>query len=312
LVVLGYVFAVLAAVASGSGSILESLGVRRASAYGGTSMDLVNLRRQPVYFLGVAVDMLGFLLAAVALRQLPLFLVQSLLAFSVGVTATISAFMGIRLAPVGWAALGIGAVGLILLGVSADPSPARPLPPQWRWSLLATALPVAAIAFHAQRRGGRRAAPLLAFGAGLGFCFVGVSARTLQPPDSAWQLILEPSVWAILANGLAAAVLFAMALQKTGATANTAIMFTTNTVLSSLIGVIYLDDRVRPGFAGAALVGFICAIAGAVGTAHYASIASHKNDAPTPHQTGLSSFRLWRTFGGGVAGRRSGRVGGLS
>jgi uncharacterized membrane protein YedE/YeeE len=61
-------------------------------------MDLVNLRRQPVYFLGIAVDMLGFLLAAAALRQLPLFLVQSLLAFSVGVTATISVFVGTRLA----------------------------------------------------------------------------------------------------------------------------------------------------------------------------------------------------------------------
>jgi drug/metabolite transporter (DMT)-like permease len=247
-------------------------------------MDLVNLRRQPIYFLGVAVDMLGFFLAALALRQLPLFLVQSLLAFSVGVTATISAFLGTRLAAAGWVALGLGAAGLVLLGVSADPGPAQPLPPQWRWLLLALAVPIAAIAFYAQRRGGRPAAALLAFGAGLGFCLVGVSARTLEPPDSTWQLILEPSVWAILANGLVAAVLFAMALQKTGATANTAILFTTNTVLSSLIGVLYLDDRVRPGFTVAAFVGFICAIAGAVGTAHYASIATRKSDATTHSQ----------------------------
>lgn len=284
--ILGYGFAVLAALASGSGSILESLGVRRASAYGGTSMDLVNLRRQPIYFLGIAVDIVGFLFAAVALRQLPLFLVQSLLAFSVGVTATISAFMGTRLAAAGWLALGVGAAGLILLGVSADPSPARPLPPQWRWVLLALAVPVAAMAFRTQRRGGRRAAALLAFGAGLGFCLVGVSARTLESPDSAWRLVLEPSAWAIPVNGLVAAVLFAMALQKTGATANTAILFTTNTVLSSLVGVIYLDDRVRPGFTVAAIVGFVCAIAGAVGTAHYASIASHKADAATYRQEG--------------------------
>lgn len=241
-------------------------------------MDLVNLRRQPVYFLGIAVDMLGFLLAAAALRQLPLFLVQSLLAFSVGVTATISAFMGTRLAAAGWLALGIGAAGLILLGVSADPGPARPLSPEWRWFLLAMVVPVAAIAFYAQHRRGRWAAPLLAFGAGLGFCVVGVSARTLELPDAAWRLILEPSVWAILLNGLTAAVLFAMALQKSGATANTAILFTTNTVLSSLVGVVYLDDRVRTGFTIVAIVGFGCAIAGAVGTAHYASIARHKSD----------------------------------
>ena len=48
-VVLGYVFAVLEALGSGSGSILESTGIRRAGAYGGTSLDLVNLRRQFVY-----------------------------------------------------------------------------------------------------------------------------------------------------------------------------------------------------------------------------------------------------------------------
>ncbi|ONI90583.1 hypothetical protein ALI144C_02565 [Actinosynnema sp. ALI-1.44] len=87
---LGYVFAVLAALASGSGSILQSLGVRRAGLYGGTSLGLVALRRQPIYFLGLGTDLVRFLFAAAALRRLPLFLVQSLLAFSIGVTATIA------------------------------------------------------------------------------------------------------------------------------------------------------------------------------------------------------------------------------
>jgi drug/metabolite transporter (DMT)-like permease len=281
-VILGYVFAVLAALASGSGSILESIGVRRAQAFGGTSMDLVNLRHQPIYFLGIGVDLLGFLAAALALRQLPLFLVQSLLAFSVAVTATISAFLGMRLASAGWVAVGVGAVGLALLGVSAEPGPAQPLPPQWRWVLLAMALPVAAIAGYAQRRKDRWAAPLLSFGAGLGFCVVGVSARTLTLPEPAWRVVLEPSLWAIPVNGFVAAVLFAMALQKTGATANTAILFTTSTALSSLIGVLYLDDRVREGFLAAALVGFACAVAGAVGTAHYASVAQHRTEVAEP------------------------------
>ena len=46
-------------------------------------------------------------------------------------------------------------------------------------------------------------------------------------------------------NGLAAAALFAMALQKGGPTGVTAIMFTTNTTLSSFVGLVYLDDHVR-------------------------------------------------------------------
>jgi hypothetical protein len=58
-------------------------------------------------------------------------------------------------------------------------------------------------------------------------------------------------------------------------------MFTTNTALSSLIGLAYLDDRVRAGFAAVAAVGFGCAIVGAVGVAHYASLARQK-ETPSP------------------------------
>ncbi|TWP53629.1 hypothetical protein FKR81_02355 [Lentzea tibetensis] len=278
--ILGYVFAVLATLASGSGSILESMGVRRAGVYGGTSVDLMALRRQWIYFLGLGVDVLGFVFAAAALHRLPLFLVQSLLAFSIGVTATISVFMGTRLAAAGWGALGVGAAGLVLLGVSADPSPARTLPPEWRWILVGIVVPVAAIAVYSRRRNHVRAAPLLAFGSGLGYCVVGISARTLTLPDAAWRLVLEPSVWAIILNGLAAAVLFAMALQNGGPTTVTAIMFTTNTALSSLVGLTYLDDRVRAGYAVPAAAGFVLAIAGAIGVAHYAATVRQKVGVP--------------------------------
>jgi hypothetical protein len=257
---LGYVFAVLAALASGSGSILESSGVRRAGAYGGTSLDLVELRRQWIYFLGLGVDVLGFVFAAAALHRLPLFLVQSILAFSVGVTATISAFLGTRLGTMGWGALGVGATGLVLLGLSADPSPARAVATGWRLVLLGMAVVVVALGLSAKHRNRPWTAAVMAFGAGVGFGVVGVSARTLDLAGPLWTIVLEPSAWAIILNGLAAAVVFAMALQQGAATAATAVMFTTNTALSSLIGLVYLGDRVRPGFAAAVGVGMVLAI----------------------------------------------------
>ncbi|GAB3157692.1 hypothetical protein GCM10027258_67090 [Amycolatopsis stemonae] len=269
--ILGYVLAVLAAVASGSGSILESAGVRRAGAYGGSPQDLVALRRQPLYFLGVGVDLLGFVFAAAALHRLPLFLVQSVLAFSVGVTATISAILGVRLAGAGWAALGVGATGLVLLGLSADPGPAQPLPTGWKLLLVGVAVVIAAVAFAVQRRTSRWSPIVLGFCAGLGFSAVGVSARTLDASGPVWRLVLEPAIWAMIANGLVAAIAFAMALQRGRATAVTAIMFTTNTAVSSLIGVVVLDDHVRAGFTAAAVAGFVLAVTGAIATAHYAA-----------------------------------------
>lgn len=269
--ILGYLFAVLATVASGSGSVLESAAVRRAGAFRGRALALAGLGRQPLYFLGLGVDLLGFVLAAFALHHLPLFLVQALLAFSIGVTATISAMLGTRLAPAGWAMLGVGAIGLGMLGVSAAPSPATALPAIGGFVLLATPVLVAAIGWYARHRNSPWTPHLLAFGAGLGFCMVGVAARTLVPPGAAWQLVLEPSVWALVLNGAAAAALFALSLQHSAATTVTAIMFTTNTALSSLIGVLVLDDHVRSGFTTIAVIGFTAAITGAIAIAHNAT-----------------------------------------
>ncbi|TDP95088.1 hypothetical protein [Labedaea rhizosphaerae] len=278
--ILGLLLAVVATVCSGSGSVLESLGVRRAGAYGGRSADLTRVFRQPLYFLGLGIDLVGFGLAAVALQRLPLFLVQALLAFSVGITAILSAILGARLAGRGWSALVLGAVGLAMLGVSADIGPGKALPVGWRFLLLLMPIPIAGIAYFARRKGGRWTAQLLAFGAGLGFCVVGVAARTLVVPDPFWKIAFDPAVWALATNGAAAAVLFAMSLQRSGATAVTAIMFTTSTALSSLIGVAYLDDRVRSGFAVIAVIGFCCAVIGSVTTSHYAA-KQHLPEAST-------------------------------
>ncbi|MFD4636346.1 hypothetical protein ACFWN2_03460 [Lentzea sp. NPDC058436] len=282
---LGYVFAVLATLASGSGSILESLGVRRAGAYGGRSLDLIALRRQWLYFLGLGVNLLGFGFASAALHRLPLFLVQSMLAFSVGVTATISVFMGARVRASTWGALAVGATGLVLLGVSAEPGPAQALSSHWRWILVAAPVPVLALALYARRRQHVWAKAALAFGSGVSYSVVGISARTLHLPDTAWRLVLEPAAWSIALNGLTAAVLFAMALQKGGPTGVTAIMFTTNTTLSSFVGLVYLDDQVRAGYVTAATIGFVLAIAGALAVARYSADTRQEDRTATAART---------------------------
>lgn len=194
-------------------------------------------------------------------------------------TATIAALMGTRLAPAGWIALGTGAAGLILLAVSTDPSPARTLPPGWNWVLLGMAAPVATIACFAKRHRRTRAAPMLASGAGLGYSVVGISARTLNVPDPAWRLVLAPASWAIVLNGLTAAVLFALALQKGAPTTVTAIVFTTNTTLSSPISLAYLGDQARAVMAAPAAAGFVLAITGAVGVARYSALAGRRSSA---------------------------------
>ncbi|AZI58664.1 hypothetical protein EH165_11490 [Nakamurella antarctica] len=272
---IGFGLAVLAAVLSGSGSVLQSIGVRRAGSAGGSAVALADLRKQPFYFAGLLSDILGFLCAATALHRLPLFFVQSVVASSVGVTALISVILGTRIGRAGWTALAIAGAGLVALAASAEPGPSTPLPRTWHWILLLGVVPIAGIGYLGYRVHRRYSAPVLALAAGLSYAAVAISARSFHAPDEFWQILGEPAAWAILVNGLSAAILFALALQKGTATTVAAVVFSTQTVFPSAVGLLVLGDSVRSGFAVVAAIGFFCAVGGAVSLAHFAAQKKH-------------------------------------
>jgi uncharacterized membrane protein len=113
-------------------------------------------------------------------------------------------------------------------------------------------------------------AVLLAFVAGLAFTVVAVSARSLDPPDPVWRIVLDPAIWAIVVNGILGTVLFALALQRGRVTVVAAVTFTTNTVLPATIGIVFLGDQVRSGYALVATAGFLIAVSGAIALAQFA------------------------------------------
>ncbi len=281
----GLTFAVLAAVFSGTGSILQSLGVKRAGTADGAAEGVADLRKQPLYFAGLACDILGFVCSATALSRLPLFFVQSVVAASVGVTALISVLMGKRLGRAAWFALGTAGAGLVMLAVSAAPGPSTPLPAIWHWPMLLAVIPVSGVAFAGYQVERRWSAPILALAAGLCFAAVAVSARTLHLPDPVWRIILEPAAWAIAVNGGAAAVLFVLALQRGTVTTVTGVVFTTQTVVPSTIGFLVLGDQVRPGLALLALIGFLLAVGGAVALARFSAEHWSRPDLPEAGRT---------------------------
>ena len=268
--VLGLTYAILAALGSGIGSAVEAFGVRRAAAGGKLAGDLGPLLREPVYFIGLTVDLLGFAFTVLALQILPLFLVQAVVASSVAVTALIVAATGRPLGRPGWIALCASLTGLVLLGLSSQAHDVPPLASGWHWLLLGLALPMAGCGALAMRVKGSWSAVLLAFTAGLTFTCVAVSARSLDLPEPAWRIVTEPSMWAIVVNGLLGTVLFALALQRGRVTVVAAVTFTTNTVLPALIGIFLLGDQVRSGYALVAIAGFLVSVGGAIALAQFA------------------------------------------
>ena len=197
-------------------------------------------------------------------------MVQAVVASSVGVTALIVAASGKPLGRPAWIALGASLTGLVLLGISSQANDVPALSVGWHWFLLGCAVPLAGLGALAMRVKGGRSAVLLAFVAGLAFTVVAVAARSLDPPDPVWMIILEPSIWAIVVNGILGTVLFALALQRGKVTVVAAVTFTTNTVLPAIIGIVLLGDQVRSGYALVATAGFLISVSGAIALAQFA------------------------------------------
>lgn len=129
---LSWTAAVVACLGYGVVSVLQSVAARRtatAVALGG----LAAVVGQLPYVAGLAADGVAYVANVVALRQLPLFLVQAVVTASVGVTAVVARFRGERLRRSDWLALGVLGLGLVLLGLTAAPERAVPVARGLQW-----------------------------------------------------------------------------------------------------------------------------------------------------------------------------------
>ncbi len=265
---LGLAGVLCCALAYGVGTVLQAAGSRRAPA--GDSVDaraLTRLVRSAPFVAGMALDGVGFATSVLALRSLPLFLVQSGIASSVGVTALVgSRWLGTALSRAQVRALWALGLGLALLAAAAQPEAGTALPVLGQWAVLVAAAPVAAL-FLVPRHRPQLAVAALAAGAGLGFGGVGISARALTVDGPWWHLPTQPLLWALAVHGVLATYCYAAALQRGSATVVSAVTFAVETVVPAGIGLAFLGDAARPGFAAVAAVGFALTVGAAVALA---------------------------------------------
>lgn len=267
--VVSWVAAIVCCLGYGVGSVLQSVGAKRAAAVSGISGVAAIVAQLP-YLLGLGADGVAFVANIVAARDLPLFLVQSIMAASVGVTAVIAALRGARFRGRDWAALGTLGTGLVLLAVSASADSPVAAAPAVEWLILASCALPAVVGLIGLRLSGPRSWIVLAIASGLGFSVVGVASRGLGAVPVSAGLLIHPLLWSLLAGGLLAMVFFAVALQRGPVTAVTAVAFMIEVVLPSIVGLALFGDRVSPGLGPVAAVGFVLAIAGTTALARFA------------------------------------------
>jgi drug/metabolite transporter (DMT)-like permease len=260
--VVSWIAAVVACLAYGVSSILQSVGAQRVAAAAGITGIALIVRQLP-YLIGCGLDLIGFGANVLALQQLPLFLVQSIVAASVGVTAVIAHFRGAKLSGRDWAALAVLGLGLVLLSVTAVPGAAARISLVADAVILGCAVIPLVVGLIGTRLGGRLSPVVLSVAAGLGFTGVAVAARGIAG-DGLGDLLLNPLLYAIVVHGIIGVTFFTLALQRGSVTIVTAITFVIEVVAPSLIGSALFGDAVEPQYRVVAGLSFFLAIAGTV------------------------------------------------
>jgi len=270
--ILGVAAALVAATCYGFGSILQAMAAADSTVT--ARLDAVLLARllaQWRYVSGLSLDLVGFLAAVVALRTLPLFVVQAAVASSIGVTAIAARqLLHARFDVREQRALVGLVVGLALLGIAGRPEHATRLAEPGPLLLLGSAAVLAALVVTFTRSTSERAGVLLAAGAGVAFGVVGIASRALSVPSPAVHVLGDPLLWAILAHGGLATVLYAAALQRGRVTTVAAITFSVETVAPAAFGIAFLGDHARAGLAPVAVVGFALTVGASILLARFA------------------------------------------
>lgn len=255
----------------GVASVLQAVGASRASGPA--------VIRHPAYLAGLACDGVAWVASLVALRQLPLFVVQSLLAGSLGVTVVLARiFLGARLRRLDAIAIGVVVLALGVVAGAAGAESAHPAPHGFTIAMIIALVITAAVTVALYRGGG--SLPLASL-AGLAFSGAALCARAVLSKEHWSHLFAEPLAWAVLGFGVVGALAYARSLERGPVGPATAVLWVVEVVVPGIIGVIVLGDTVRPGWTVPALVGVVAAMAACVVLA--GSPAEQKAAGSTEH-----------------------------
>lgn len=264
---LGILAVACCALCNGAAAILQKIGANSQAEV--DSLDarlLLRLAKNVPYIAGVALDLLGWILTVFAVRHIPLFLAEAVIASSVAVTALLERLVLKRPLRRGTAiSIGVIFAGLALVGSSATSEHAARVHGALAWSIgLAPVVCLLVGAGAARMRGAHSAMGLAVIG-GLAFGGTSVVGRVLPFNDAWWQLPAQPLFWSLALYGLAGIWLFTLALQRGSATAVNAGMTAAQTIIPAVVGLALLGDHVRAGLWVVMVLGLLCAVAGSVG-----------------------------------------------
>lgn len=273
----GWVFLAAMIMAYGVANLLQSAAAARTTVH--HTFDpglLVRLAGQRTYLLGLGCQTFGFVLAFLARRDLPLFLVQASVAAGLGVTA----LLGVVLLKWSLPAAEVGLLTLLLIGitalvVSAEPAHSRRLGTAGVIALAVAVLVIAALGFFAVRLHGALGSVVLGSLAGVGFSAAAIAARPLASEHSVAGFFGNPLLYLLVIHSLVGQLLLGLAMQRGSTTAAVAAMDAAGAVPAAVVGLLLLGDRIQEGRSWLAVLGFVVTLAAVVGLTRFAEPQHH-------------------------------------
>jgi drug/metabolite transporter (DMT)-like permease len=290
--------ALLSAFCYGIAAVMQAIAVRGASRRTAEAGDathrvdpglVVRMLRQWLFLVSILIDLVGFIAQLVALRRLPIFAVQAIVAANLAVVAVFAALvMKVRLSLREWLAVAGVVIGVGLLGSSAGAQGAATVGWAFELALIVAVVAVGVIGFAAGHLPDPARTPALGAIAGLGYAVLAVSARIL-PGFAPQQLIRSPASYTLAAAGIVSFMLYASALDGGSVTTATAAVILAETLPPAVVGVLFLGDSTRHGLTAVAALGFALAVACALALARFGE--AHEEDrrhsaVPEPAQAG--------------------------
>lgn len=268
----GWYFLATMIVAYGVANLLQSVAAARTDPHHSFHPGLlIKLAEHRIYLLGLGCQVVGFVLAFVARRDLPLFLVQASIAAGLGVTALLGVLvLGWKLPRAEVALLALLFLGVGALVVSAQPAPARSIGPVGVCALVLALGVIGTLGFFAVRLQGAPGSVALGALAGTAFSAAAVAGRPLASADSFAAFVRSPLLYVLIAASVVGQLLLGLAMQRGSTTAAVASMDAAGAVPAAIVGLVFLQDRIWPGREWLAAVGFLVTLAAVIGLTRYA------------------------------------------
>lgn len=259
------------AIFNGTAAILEKIGANQHNISKSIHPGILwRLRKNVPYIIGIILDLLAWILTLIAVHNLPLFLAQPIIGCSVIITVLIEHFAFMRkISKQAIISILIILAGLFLLAIISTPEKSLAISHNLKLSIIIGPILLLLLGSIFSKKQTRYAYFSLAALSGLAFGGVSIAGRALIIKQPYTHLIYTPLMLAIIGYGLVGILFFTLALQRTHASAVSAIMIACETILPITIGILLLGDHPRLNLWLGVYIGITLALAGTILIALY-------------------------------------------